>query len=65
MAQDEYEVAEAPWRNTALPPMLWCIEAHAALAEYFEFYNERRSHSQIGRRPPAHVYRDLLQRKAA
>ena len=31
MAQDEYEVAEAPWRNTALPPMLWCIEAHAAL----------------------------------
>ena len=41
------------------------IEAHAALAEYFEFYNEQRPHSQLGRRPPAHVYRDLLQRKAA
>ena len=31
MAQDEYEVTEAPWRNTALPPMLWFIEAHATL----------------------------------
>jgi hypothetical protein len=31
MAHDEYEVTEAPWRNTALPPMLWFIEAHAAL----------------------------------
>ena len=41
------------------------IEAHAALADYFEFYNERRPHSQLGRRPPAHVYRDLIQRKAA
>ena len=41
------------------------IEAHAALADYFEFYNERRPHSQLGRRPPAHVYRDLIERKAA
>lgn len=31
VAPDEYAVAEAPWRNTALPPMLWVIEAHAAL----------------------------------
>ena len=31
MVREEYEVAEAPWRNTALQPMLWFIEAYAAL----------------------------------
>lgn len=31
MAREEYDVAEAPWRNTALQPMLWFIEAYAAL----------------------------------
>jgi putative transposase len=41
------------------------IEAHAQLDTYFKFYNEQRPHSQLGRRPPAHVYRDCLQRKAA
>jgi putative transposase len=41
------------------------IDAHAQLDAYFTFYNEQRPHSQLGRRPPAHVYRDLLQRKAA
>ena len=68
------------WRDNVFVERLWrsvkyeeiylksytsLIEAHAALAEYFEFYNERRPHSQLGRRPPAHVYRDLLLRKAA
>ena len=31
MAGDPYLVDQAPWRNTALPAMLWGIEAHAAL----------------------------------
>ena len=41
------------------------IDAHAQLDAYFTFYNEQRPHSQLGRRPPAHVYRDLLHRKVA
>ena len=41
------------------------IDAHAQLDTYFQFYNERRPHKAHGGVPPAHVYRDLLQRKAA
>ena len=29
MAYEEYDVAESPWRNTALQPMLWFIEFYA------------------------------------
>ncbi|NJN46585.1 MAG: hypothetical protein HC808_09010 [Candidatus Competibacteraceae bacterium] len=29
MAGEEYQVAQSPWRNTALPTMLWFIEAYA------------------------------------
>lgn len=32
---EEYEVASAPWRNTALQPMLWVIEGHAAIPLLF------------------------------
>ena len=41
------------------------IDAHAHLAAYFEFYNERRPHSALDGRPPAQVYRDALNQKAA
>lgn len=27
--REDYEVTESPWRNTALPPMLWFIEFYA------------------------------------
>lgn len=30
MASDPEDVQQAPWRNTALPAMLWGIEAYAA-----------------------------------
>lgn len=41
------------------------IDAHAQLAAYFDFYNHRRPHSAIGRRPPAEVYRKAIKRRAA
>lgn len=31
MADDPVDVRQAPWRNTALPIMLWAIEGYAAL----------------------------------
>ena len=41
------------------------IDAHAQLATYFEFYNERRPHKAHDGLPPAHVYRELLTQRAA
>jgi putative transposase len=41
------------------------IDAHAQLATYFEFYNERRPHKVHDGVPPAHVYRNLLNQRAA
>lgn len=37
MALEEYDVTQAPWRNTALPPMFWFIEGYAALPIAFAF----------------------------
>ncbi len=31
MAREEYQVAQAPWRNTALPTLLGFVESYAAL----------------------------------
>lgn len=41
------------------------IDAHAQLATYFEFYNERRPHKAHNGQPPAPVYRALLNQRAA
>jgi putative transposase len=41
------------------------IDAHAQLATYFEFYNERRPHKAHDGVPPAQVYRELLHQRAA
>lgn len=31
MANEAFAVRQAPWRNTALPTMLWAVEGYAAL----------------------------------
>ena len=31
MADEAFEVRQAPWRNTALPTMLWAVEGYAAI----------------------------------
>lgn len=31
MADDAFVVSQAPWRNTALPTMLWAVEGYAVL----------------------------------
>jgi putative transposase len=41
------------------------VDAHAHLAAYFRFYNERRPHSAHGRQTPAEVYRQSQTQQAA
>jgi hypothetical protein len=31
MADEAFEVRQAPWRNTALPTMFWAVEGYAVL----------------------------------
>ena len=40
------------------------IEARAGIAEYFRFYNTRRSHQALGYQTPAGFYDGLLGRAA-